>query len=142
MTTSTSTSSIVQKCKELNITVTGAKTKCGYEPKYLNFTIGRDGFSLHPFQECFWKNQLVNLNERSYAWNSTFENLTLGYPTYHVATMNLRERFNENDGKELEFVLEHHKAYDANEFEQQNMLNELVTSVHVGDIAIPNLPLL
>jgi hypothetical protein len=123
---------IVQKCKELNITVTGAKTKCGYEPKYLDFTIGRDGFSLHPFQECFWKDELVNLNGRSYTWNSTFKNFTLVYPTYHVATMNLRERFNEIDDRELEFVLQHHKAYDAKEFEQQNILNELVTRIHVG----------
>ena len=61
---------IVQKCKELNITVTGAKTKCGYEPKYLDFTIGRDGFSLHPFQECCWKDELVNLNGRSYTWTT------------------------------------------------------------------------
>ncbi len=30
-------------------------------------------------------------------------------------------------------MLQHHKAYDAKEFEQQNILNELVTRIYVGD---------
>jgi hypothetical protein len=42
------------------------KTNCGPEPKFENYTIGKDGFSLHPFEECFWANSFINLNGKLY----------------------------------------------------------------------------
>jgi hypothetical protein len=124
---------IMQQCKVMNITIRGEKTKCGYEPRFDIYTIGRDGYSLHPFQECFWKDQIVNLNGQSYSWNSTFENYTLVYPTYHLATINLQEKFQEINDNELEYQLLQHKAYETSEFEQQNVLNELITRIHEED---------
>ncbi|EFX65165.1 hypothetical protein DAPPUDRAFT_117510 [Daphnia pulex] len=124
---------IMQQCKAMNITIRGEKTKCGYEPRFDIYTIGRDGYSLHPFQECFWKDQIVNLNGQSYSWNSTFENYTLIYPTYHLATINLQEKFQEINDNELEYQLLQHKAYETSEFEQQNVLNELITRIHEED---------
>ncbi len=121
---------IVQQCKEMNVTIRGQKTKCGYEPQFDIYTIGRDGYSLHPFQECFWKDQIINLNGQSYSWNSTFENYTLVYPTYHLATINLQEKFPDIDDNELEYQFMQHKAYETSEFEQQNVLNELITRRH------------
>ena len=121
---------IVQQCKEMNVTIRGQKTKCGYEPQFDIYTIGRDGYSLHPFQECFWKDQIINLNGQSYSWNSTFENYTLVYPTYHLATINLQEKFPDIDDNELEYQFMQHKAYETSEFEQQNVLNELITRIH------------
>jgi hypothetical protein len=121
---------IVQQCKEMNVTVRGEKTKCGYEPRFDSYTIGRDGFSLHPFQECFWKDQIINLNGQSYSWNETTENFTLVHPTYHLATINLQEKFPNIDDNELEYQFLQHKAYETSEFEQQNVLNELITRIH------------
>ena len=124
---------LVQQCKEMNVTVRGEKTKCGYEPRFGSYTIGRDGYSLHPFQECFWKDQVINLNGRSYSWNETTENFTLVHPTYHLATINLQEKFPDIDDNELEYQFLHHKAYETSEFEQQNVLNELITQLHVEE---------
>ncbi len=53
---------IVQQCNTVNISVGMKQTKCGPEPSYKNFTVGKDGFSSYPFEECFWRNNLVNLN--------------------------------------------------------------------------------
>ena len=117
---------IVQQCEEKNVTIRGQKTKCGFEPRFGNYTIGRDGYSLHPFQECFWKDQIINLNGQSYSWNSTYENYTVVYPTYHLATINLQKKFPDLDDNELEYQLLQHKAYETGEFEQQNVLNELI----------------
>jgi hypothetical protein len=36
---------LVQQCKLENISVGMEKTKCGPEPKFKNYTIGKDGFS-------------------------------------------------------------------------------------------------
>ena len=40
---------IVQKCELKAIEVTARLKKCGYEPEYQNYTIGKDGYSFHPF---------------------------------------------------------------------------------------------
>ena len=50
-------SSFIQKCNVINVTVGAKETSCGYEPFFNNQTIGRDGYSLHPFRECFWEGQ-------------------------------------------------------------------------------------
>ena len=57
-----------QQCASLNITVGMKITRCGHEPIYKNFTIGKDGFSLHPFQRCFWKDDTISLHGKTYRW--------------------------------------------------------------------------
>jgi hypothetical protein len=121
---------IIQQCEAKNVTIRGQKTKCGFEPRFDNYTVGRDGYSLHPFQECFWKDQIINLNGHSYSWNNTSENYTRVYPTYHLATINLQQKFPDLDDNELEYQLLQHKAYETSEFEQQNVINELITRIH------------
>jgi hypothetical protein len=44
---------LVKKCEAINITIGAKQTAWGFEPYYQNKTIGRDGFSLHPFSEGF-----------------------------------------------------------------------------------------
>ena len=56
---------LIQKCKSMEIRVEAKQTRCGFEPYYENQTIGRDGFSLHPFSECFWEDGIVNLNGKT-----------------------------------------------------------------------------
>lgn len=120
---------IVQKCITKNITITATQTKCGYEPQYQNFTIGRDGFSLHPFQECFWKDRIVNLNGQSYVWNNITQDWILEIPTYHLSTIKLTSKFNELADNEFQYTARHHKAYESSEYEQLNVMNELVTRI-------------
>ena len=120
---------IVQKCIAKNISVTATQTKCGYEPRYLNFTIGRDGYSLHPFQECFWKDRFVNLNGQSYVWNNISQQWTIEIPTYHLSTIRLTTKFNGLTDNEFQYTARHHKAYESSEYEQLNVVNELVTRI-------------
>ena len=121
---------IVQKCGQVNLTISAAQTKCGFEPVYQNYTIGRDGYSLHPFQECFWKDGVTNLNGLSYTWNTENNAWIQLTPTFHLSTLKLTAKFKELDDNEYKYTLRHHKAFESNEFEQLNVLNELVTRIH------------
>jgi hypothetical protein len=120
---------IVQRCTTRNITVTARETKCGHEPEYKNFTIGRDGYSLHPFQECFWKDGIVNLNGKSYIWNRETSKWSLEIPSYHLSTIKLTQQFKELEDNEYKYTFKHHKAFEDREFEQLNVMNELVTRI-------------
>jgi len=108
-------------------------TQCGFEPNYQNFTIGRDGYSLHPFKECFWKDGIVNLNGKSYSWNEETKKWIRQNPTYHLATLKLTEKFKDLDDQKYQFKSSHHAAYDSNEMEQLNVINELVTRIRSED---------
>ena len=120
---------IVQRCVKKNVTVSASLTNCGYEPRYLNFTIGRDGYSLHPSQPCFWKDRIVNLNSQSYTWDNDKKQWTKVIPTHHLSTIQLTNKFPSLFDNEIEFNSFHHHAYEAGEYEQLNVLNELVTRV-------------
>ena len=120
---------IVQKCTAQNISVKAKETKCGFEPLYLNQTIGRDGYSLHPFQECFWKDGIVNLNGKSYIWNRISQEWKLELPSYHLSTLKLTQKFKELEDNEYQYTFKHHKAYQDREYEQLNVMNELVTRI-------------
>lgn len=124
---------IVQKCEQQNITVTAKQTKCGFEPRYQEYTIGRDGYSLHPFQECFWKDRIVNLNGRSYRWNAKTNKWEEEYPTFHLASLKLAEQFNGISDNEYQYATQHHAAEDSNEFEQMNVINKLITRIRAED---------
>ena len=120
---------IVQRCTPRNITVAAKETKCGYEPIYDEYTIGRDGYSLHPFQECFWKDGIVNLNGKSYIWNNAEQEWSQEYPTYHLSTIKLTQKFKELEDNEYTYSFKHHTAFQDREFEQLNVINELVTRI-------------
>ncbi len=120
---------IVQRCETKNITVTAKETKCGFEPFYDTNTIGRDGYSLHPFQECFWKDGIVNLNGKSYKWDEGNRKWKLEIPTYHLSTIKLTQKFQELEDNEYKYSFKHHQAYQDREFEQLNVINELVTRI-------------
>ena len=124
---------IMQKCESREITIYAKQTQCGYEPHYENYTIGRDGYSLHPFQNCFWKDGIVNLNGQSYLWDNTKKEWLLQIPNYHITTIKLTSQFPELEDNELQYSLKHHKAFDLGEFEQSNVLNELVTRIQEGN---------
>ena len=102
---------IVQKCGQVNLTISAVQTKCGFEPVYQNYTIGRDGYSLHPFQECFWKDGVTNLNGLSYTWNTEKNAGIQLTPTFHLSTLKLTAKFKELDDNEYKYTLRHHKAF-------------------------------
>ena len=60
----------LQQCAIVPIQLTATLTACGYQPFFqglsTNYTIGKDGWSLPPFQECFWTSEYVSLNGQTY----------------------------------------------------------------------------
>ena len=53
----------LQQCNVVPIQLSATQTACGYQPFFqgllTNYTIGKDGWSLHPFQDCFWTSEYV-----------------------------------------------------------------------------------
>ena len=124
---------IVQRCEPKTIAVTARQTKCGFEPEYENYTIGKDGFSLHPFQECFWNDKIINLNSQSYRWNNITREWVQQYPTAHLASIKLIEKFKDIADNEYQYATQHHPSDNSHEFEEMNVLNELVTRIRAED---------
>ena len=61
---------ILQQCAIKTVALTAIETPCGFQPFFNyaneNFTIGMDGWSIHPYSACFWKSHFVNINEDAY----------------------------------------------------------------------------
>ncbi|KAK4028760.1 hypothetical protein OUZ56_021779 [Daphnia magna] len=90
----------LQQCETKRIFISAKESKCGFQPFFTyedkNCTIGVDGWSIHPYSDCFWKTHLVNLN---------------GFHTWE---------HNSTDGEWS------HPAHETMEMEQLNILNDLV----------------
>ena len=122
---------IIQKCKRLQIDMGMQQTACGFEPKYLNWTIGRDSYSLHPFQNFFWKHGLVSMNSKSYKWENGWKEVK---PTQHMSTIKLIDKFAQTSDNEYQYFYDHHKTLHNKEFEQLKVVNEIVTRLHEENI--------
>jgi hypothetical protein len=94
---------IIQKCNVINRTVSAKETSCGYEPFFDNQTIGRDGYSLHPFRECFWEDGLVNFNGKTFMWKKEVNDWIFVHPTHHRSALPLAIKFNEIDDNEANY---------------------------------------
>ena len=119
---------LVQQCKLENISVGMKETKCGPEPIFQNYTIGKDGFSLHPFEECFWANNFVNLNGKLYLWKDG--DWSAIQPTAHLSTLKLVSKFTELEDNEAQYLLNSHDIFERPEYEQINAVNEIVNKIH------------
>ena len=124
---------IIQKCNVINITVSAKETSCGYEPFFNNQTIGRDGYSLHPFRECFWEDGLVNFNGKTFMWKKEVNDWIFVHPTHHRSALRLAIKFNEINDIEANYQLNHHEYYQRQEVERTNAINELITRIHISN---------
>ena len=123
---------LLQECDKKQVVVTAKETKCGYQPittyNNKNFTIGTDGWSIHPFSNCFWKSNLINLNGKSYHWehNYTHGEWIEQPPTIHTPNLKLVSVFDELPLKDFDYALKGHPAHSTTDFERLNVLNELI----------------
>ena len=123
---------ILQQCDTVQIKITAVQTQCGYQPFFQtsmngNFTVGKDGWSLHPFQDCFWNGQYVNLNDKTYTWiNGEWK---IQEPSIHVLKLNLIKQFDELPLKSYDYLPQHHSMYETNNVEQLNVLSELISRI-------------
>jgi hypothetical protein len=113
---------------------TARETKCGFQPFTVynnkNYTIGTDGWSIHPFSNCFLNSNLINLNGNTFHWehNSTtsasgewLEQLT----SIHTPNLKLIAEFQELPLKDFDYAIKGHPSHSTADLERLNVLNEL-----------------
>ena len=54
---------VLTKCQNKTVQFTPVMTKCGVQPFFQNFTIGKDGYLFSP---CYWNGGIVLFNTRLY----------------------------------------------------------------------------
>ena len=123
---------LLQECRKPRLNISAVETSCGFQPftvfNNLNYTIGTDGWSLHPYSECFWKTHLVNLNGKTYHWvHTTQTNDWVELPpNIHTSNLKLISQFKEIHLKDYDFSVLSHPAHSTSELEQLNVLNDLI----------------
>ena len=125
----------LQQCTIVPIQLTAKLTACGYQPFFQglssNFTIGKDGWSLHPFQECFWSTEYVSLNGLTYKWIN--DDWKVEEPSIHLTKLNLVNKFEDIPLKAYDYLPHHHSIYDANALEQTNVLADLISRIQLSN---------
>ena len=123
---------LVQQCTVRRANVTAKETECGYQPYFLyndmNYTIGTDGWLIHPFTDCFWKSQYVNLNGKTHSWQKqgTEWEWIEQKETIHYAHLELITEFKEVELNDYNYEIRSHPAHNVNDLENINVLNELI----------------
>ncbi|KAK4045733.1 hypothetical protein OUZ56_033634 [Daphnia magna] len=129
----------LQQCDPKRISLTAKETKCGFQPFFVygknNCTIGLDGWSIHPYSECFWKSQLININGYPHTWqhNATAGDWIKQEATIHTSNLDLIAEFEELHLNSFDYGLRNHPAHGTMEMEQLNILNDLVGRINEGE---------
>jgi hypothetical protein len=127
---------ILQQCAVKTVALTAIETECGFQPFFTyatkNYTVGMDGWSIHPYSACFWKSHFVNLNGNAFAWehNATDGDWIKQNPTIHTHNLELIAEFEELQLNDFDLALKAHPAHDVMKMEQLNILNDLVGQLH------------
>ena len=123
---------LLQECTKQRLNITAIETSCGFQPftiyNGINYTIGTDGWSLHPYSPCFWKTHLVNLNGKTHHWvHTTQKNDWVELkPNIHTSNIKLISQFDEIHLKDYDFNIHSHPAHKISDLEQLNVLNDLI----------------
>ena len=123
---------LLQECEKKEANVTAIETSCGFQPfttyNSINYTIGIDGWSLHPYSDCFWKSNFVNLNGKTFHWehDTSFSDWVEQTPNIHVHNLELVAEFETIPLNDFDFSLKGHPVHEKSDLEQMNVLNELI----------------
>ncbi|KAK4028115.1 hypothetical protein OUZ56_017293 [Daphnia magna] len=129
----------LQQCKAKRIFVSAKGSKCGFQPFFTyedkNCTIGVDGWSIHPYSDCFWKTHLVNLNGFPHTWehNSTDGDWIKQKANIHILNLDLITEFEELNLNDFEYGLKSHPAHETMEMEQLKILNNIVNRMQESE---------
>ena len=139
---------LLQECKSVKVKIGAVETRCGFQPKFTynskNFTVGRDGFSLQPFQECFWDTHLIPINDKIYYWrhNGTVTNgtWTEQQGTIPLQGLDLVSGFQHTILKDYDYELLSHYSHEQQDFEPINILSDIMGHLQgEGESSISNL---
>ena len=123
---------LIQQCKLSNVTIQVERTKCGYEPKWDDFTIGKDGFTKRTFHPCTWVNGLVNLNGHAHEYvNDTW---TLVPSSVKISSIGLKAHFDETIDNEAQYLHNLETTFHASETDQLNVIGNLMALMRHEDM--------
>ena len=123
---------LLQRCAQKIVNVSAIETECGFQPYFsynnMSYTIGIDGWSIHPFSECFWKSQYITLNGKTFKWkkiNNTWDWVQQS-TTIHYSNLELISEFKEVKLNDFNYELKAHPAHNLNDLENINVLTDLI----------------
>ncbi|XP_032799014.2 uncharacterized protein LOC116935919 [Daphnia magna] len=59
----------VARCAPFNVSFGAERTKCGNQPRFMNFTIAHNGWQLVPYHPCYWPEpNYVNFNGKTHIY--------------------------------------------------------------------------
>jgi hypothetical protein len=121
----------IQQCKVVMQHVGVERTKCGYEPKWGEFTVGYDGFTKVKFQPCLW-NGFANLNGKAHEYvDGTWTHIP---SSVKLATVGLAAHFDETVDNEAQYLKNLETSFRTKEIDQMNMVGELMALMQHEDI--------
>ena len=130
---------IIQQCKKTTVKVEAEKTKCGFEPKFNGYTVGKDGFTRTKFRPCTWSNGHVNLNGKTFEYvNESWNPIK---PNIKISSIGLKSHFEEEVDIEAKYLHNLETSFHSKENEQMNMISELM-AVMQHDAINPISPIL
>ena len=123
---------VLQECTKLEANVKSKVTSCGIQPhvEIVNnnsLTVGKDGWSLHPFIDCFWPGPYITLNDDTYTFiRGDWQKVE---STIHFNKLKLVGEFQEIALKAYETQHIQHGSFDSDAIEQLNVLSELTSRI-------------
>lgn len=116
---------IIQRCQRVKILLEMETTSCGPQPRYQNLTLGMSGWELVPYQPCYWKGNLVNINGKPYThregdWQEVKPNLK-------IATHKLIHAYNHSVDNSLQYINTLNPAYRAPTMSHGDLMADLLS---------------
>ena len=114
---------LLQQCAVKPTTFVAKKTACGYEPFSNGNTIAKDGYSLIPFQSCYWKGNFATFNGETHQYlNETWIRVE---PSIKVDSLKLIDKFQTPNDQELNYLMHMHSAHAIPQFDSINLVGEI-----------------
>ena len=127
------TTLLLQQCEKIQINITAEETRCGFQPKFTfntkNYTIGIDGWSMHPYHECFWTTLFKNINGKTYSWSTNKNDWMEQISKIQISNLHLISDFNEIIVNDYNFQLQQHSSHELRSLEQLNVVNDIINRI-------------
>ena len=123
---------IVFQCGILQVDITTEVTKCGPQPRYKNYSISHNGWSLTPFSSCRFTTGVVPLNDNFYrsengTWTPVEANIKLSH-------QKLIERFGVEADDALRWIPHGQPTHDLMVTDQLNVMSDIISAMKENDI--------